>query len=304
VQLAEWMVDPDCGAGALAARVTVNRLWQHHFGRGLVETPGDFGTRGEPPTHPDLVEWLAREMLRNGWRLKPIHKLIVMSATYRQSVGWDAERSKLDPDNRLWWRREPRRLEAEPLRDTILQVSGTLNRRLFGPSVKPRIDSDAIYTADKYDHWPADVKDNPQTWRRSVYIFTKRATLFPFLQSFGAPDAIGSCTRRGISTGPVQALTLLNDEFVREQSRYLAERVLMESAADDAARVSTVYRLAFQRRPAEPELAGAMRFMQDQADQYKQDLGEESTSPAHNAMRALVDFCQSLFASNEFIYVD
>ena len=225
------MTDVDCGAGALLARVIVNRLWQHHLGRGLVGTPGDFGSRGDPPSHPDLLEWLSGQLVRGGWKLKPIHKLIVDSATYRQSGEWDRSRAGIDPENRLWWRREARRLEAEAIRDAILAVSGTLNRTSFGPSVKPRIPSEAIYNpVESYHQWPEDIRDGPGTWRRSIYVFSKRANLFPFLQSFGAPRTLQSCARRDASMGPIQALDLLNDEFVREQSRYFAERVLWESA--------------------------------------------------------------------------
>ncbi len=305
IDLAAWITDVDCGAGALAARVTVNRLWQHHFGRGLVETPGDFGTRGAPPSHPDLLEWLSAELVRGGWRLKPIHKLIVTSATYRQSGAWDESRAEIDPGNRLWWRREARRIEAETVRDAILAVSGMLNRTMFGPSVKPRIPAEAIYNpVESYDQWPAGVRDGPATWRRSVYVFAKRANLFPFLQSFGAPSALGSCARRDVSMGPIQALALMNDEFVREQSRFFAERVLLEAAAGTAARVRAAYRLSLGRLPTEAEFVAAVSFLDAQTAQYSDDLGEQAASRSQHRMRALVDFCQGLLASNEFLYVD
>ena len=305
IDLANWMTDVDCGAGALLARVTVNRLWQHHFGRGLVGTPGDFGSRGDPPSHPDLLEWLAGQLVRGGWKLKPIHKLIVDSATYRQSGEWDRSRAGIDPENRLWWRREARRLEAESIRDGILAVSGTLNRTSFGPSVKPRIPTEAIYNpVESYHQWPDNVRDGPRTWRRSIYVFSKRANLFPFLESFGAPRTLQSCARRDASMGPIQALDLLNDEFVREQSRYFAERVLWESAAETEARVRTAYRLSLGRVPTSPELSRAVSFLEAQTAQYKNDLGKQASSDSQRRMRALVDFCQSLFASNEFIYID
>ena len=305
IDLAMWMTDVDCGAGALVARVIVNRLWQHHFGRGLVGTPGDFGTRGDPPSHSDLLEWLAGEFVRGGWRLKPIHKLIVTSATHRQSGAWDKSRADIDPENGLWWRRDARRLEAEAIRDAILAVSGTLNRTAFGPSVKPRISIEAIYNpVESYDQWPENVRDGPATWRRSVYVFAKRANLFPFLQSFGAPRTLESCAKRDVSMGPIQALAFLNDEFVREQSRYFAERVLVEAAAEAEARVQTAYRLSLGRFPTKVELSSALSFLEAQTAQYSKDLGEQAASHSHHRMRALVDFCQSLFASNEFLYVD
>jgi len=305
VALAEWLVDPEQGAGALAARVIVNRLWQHHFGRGLVPTPGDFGLRGEPPTHPELLDWLASELIRNGWRLKPLHKLILMSAVYQQSSDHDDRRAKLDSGNRLWWRREPVRIEAEILRDSILSVSGTLNRTLYGPPVKPRMDADAIYSADaRYDQWPKDVKEGPPTWRRSIYIFTKRSNLFPFLQTFDAPRAIGACTRRDLTTVPTQGLALLNDVFVREQAQLFAERILWEAPADPASRITRAYSLAFGRKPSQNELSRAMLFLEAQAKQYQEDLGPEATSQPRSAVTALADFCQALVAANEFIYVD
>ena len=303
--LAEWIVDAEHGAGALAARVIVNRLWQHHFGRGLVATPGDFGLRGEPPTHPELLDWLAAELVRSGWRLKSLHKLILMSAVYQQSAAYDERRAKLDPGNRLWWRREPVRLEAEVLRDSILSVSGALNRTLYGPPVKPRMDPDAIVFADaRYDQWPKDVKEGPATWRRSIYIFTKRSNLFPFLQTFDAPRAIGSCSRRDLTTVPTQGLALLNDAFMREQARLFAERVLWESAADPASRVAGVYALALGRKPNANESGKATAFVKDQAKQYQDDLGSDSTSLSRSSVSALTDFCQVLLASNEFSYVD
>jgi Protein of unknown function (DUF1553)/Protein of unknown function (DUF1549)/Planctomycete cytochrome C len=303
--LAEWIVDAEHGAGALAARVIVNRLWQHHFGRGLVATPGDFGLRGEPPTHPELLDWLASELIRSGWQLKSLHKLILMSAVYQQSAAYDERRAKLDPANRLWWRREPVRLEAEVLRDSILSVSGTLNRKLYGPAVKPRMDPDAIVFADaRYDQWPKEVKEGPATWRRSIYIFTKRSNLFPFLQTFDAPRAIGSCARRDLTTVPTQGLALLNDAFVREQARLFAERVLWESAADPASRVARVYALALGRKPSQSELRKAAGFLKDQAKQYQDDLGSDSTSLSRSSVSALADFCQVLLASNEFSYID
>ena len=305
IDLATWMTDVDCGAGALVARVIVNRLWQHYFGRGLVGTSGDFGTRGQSPTHPELLEWLAGELVRGGWRLKRIHRLIVTSATYLQSAEWDETRANVDGRNRHWWRREARRLDAEALRDAILQAGGTLNLTLFGPSVKPRIPTEAIYNpVANYDKWPADIRDSPVTWRRSLYVFTKRANLFPFLQTFGAPSSIGSCTERDVSTGPVQSLSLLNGEFIREQSRYFAERVLVESEASMAGRVRTAYALSLGRVPAAAELSRAVSFLETQTLQYQNDIGERASGPSQNRMRALIDFCQSLFASSEFAYVD
>ena len=289
----------------MAARVIVNRIWQHHFGRSLVATPGDFGLRGEPPTHPELLDWLASELVRNGWHLRAIHRLILMSAAYQQSTAFDESGAKLDPENRLWWRRQPVRLEAEALRDAILSVSGCLNRKLYGPAVKPPVQPEAIYYADaRYDQWPKDVRDGPATWRRSIYVFTKRSNLFPFLQTFDSPSAIGSCTRRNLTTVAPQALALLNDDFVRDQARHFAERILLESAAGSASRVTCVYELALGRKPSQDELAKSIRFLEEQRQQYQSDIGPESTSLSRSSMSALIDFCQALIAANEFIYID
>src|SRR6185436_6625830 len=142
--LAEWITDVDHGAGALLARVLVNRVWQHHFGEGLVRTPSDFGTRGEPPTHPELMEWLTSQFVKGGWRLKPLHRLLMTSAVYLQDSAFDANKARLDPDNRWHWRHRSQRLESEILRDALLAVSGTLNLQQFGPAFKPPIAAEAI----------------------------------------------------------------------------------------------------------------------------------------------------------------
>ena len=217
--LADWMTDADDGAGALLARVVVNRVWQHHFGEGLVRTVGDFGVRGEPPTHPELLEYLCHEFVACGWRLKPLHRLILTSAVYRQSTTADPERSKLDPDNRLLWRHRPQRLEAEALRDAILAVSGTLNDRPFGPAFKPPIPKEAMQARNAKDPYPLDARDTPDTRRRSVYMFHKRVVQHPFLQAFDAPDSAVSCNRRDTTTVAPQALALMNDSFVRDRAQ-------------------------------------------------------------------------------------
>jgi Protein of unknown function (DUF1549)/Protein of unknown function (DUF1553)/Planctomycete cytochrome C len=298
--LARWLTDVDHGAGALAARVAVNRIWQHHFGRGLVETPGDFGARGDLPTNPALLDWLAGELIRDGWRLKPLQKQILMSAAYRQDIASDDARLAIDPGNRLWWRREPQRVEAEILRDSILSASGRLNLQCFGPAVKPRMSPEAISVTNRkrgYDEWPANVKDGPETWRRSIYIFEKRANLFPFLQAFDAPNAAGSCTRRNPTTVAPQALALLNDPFMREQAWAFAARLSKFGGMD--ARVRAAFELALGRDPAPSEAAGSLRFIEAQANDRR---AENPSVDAETA--SLADFCQGLMASNEFSYID
>ncbi|MBY0229477.1 MAG: PSD1 and planctomycete cytochrome C domain-containing protein, partial [Gemmataceae bacterium] len=221
VALGKWITDPKGGAGHLLARVIVNRLWQHHFGKGLVRTPNDFGAQGEPPTHPELLDWLAGELIRGGWRLRPLHELMVTSAAYRQSGAASPLAQKEDPRNLLWSHVPPRRLEAEAIRDALLSVGGTLDLNMFGPG-----------TLD--DRSP----------RRSVYLTVKRTRLSPFLQAFDAPESIQSVGERQSTTTTTQALALLNSPFVRSQAGKLAKR---------AGSVEKAYRLALGRPPSAAE---------------------------------------------------
>jgi hypothetical protein len=288
VALARWMTDVEQGAGALLARVIVNRLWQHHFGVGLVSTSNNFGALGELPTHPELLDWLAGELIRSGWQLKHLHKLIVTSAVYKQDTTWDNERGALDPQNRLFWRRRPLRLEAEILRDAILNSAGTLNRSQRGPSVKPWISPDAIATGSTAK-WPTDVEDGPATWRRSVYIFTRRSMRVPFLEVFDAPDVMASIGRRDETTVAPQALFVLNNPFVRAQAEHFARRVRLIAREDSRAAVAWVYWLALSRPPSDDELRLSFEFLT--ADRVGNEDG-------------LVDLCHAIWTLNEFIYVD
>ncbi len=280
--LAEWLVDEEHGAGALLARVIVNRLWQHHFGEGLVRTPNDFGSQGERPSHPELLDWLAGELIRGGWRLKPIHKLILSSAVYRMSAVATPESIRLDPENRLWAHRRPLQLEAESLRDSILAVSGSLNRQMFGAPVRPPIAPEAINSRSA-DRWPKNAVDGPETWRRSVYVFAKRSIRLPMLETFDAPDWNTSCGRRVPTTAPTQALMLMNDSFVREQAERFAKRVASEATATPAGQIQRAYELALGRDANQTEVQSALRF-----------LGTGS----------LTDLCHVLFTLNEFMFVD
>ncbi|NUN98963.1 MAG: DUF1553 domain-containing protein, partial [Candidatus Omnitrophica bacterium] len=221
--LAEWITDVESGAGHLAARVIANRLWRHHFGEGLVRTPSDFGMQGDRPSHPGLLDWLAGELIRGGWKLKPIHRLLARSSVYRLGTEFDEGKAAQDPENRLLWRRRPVRLEAEPIRDAILAVSGKLNDEMYGPGIHPKVPREAIATGSTYK-WPVDVVDGPDTWRRSIYIFMRRSAVFPMLTVFDGTDATASCARRTATTVPLQALELLNNDFAREQAGYFAER--------------------------------------------------------------------------------
>jgi hypothetical protein len=300
--LADWMTDADHGAGALLARVIVNRIWQHHFGEGLVRTVDDFGVRGEPPTHPELLEWLAHELVAGGWRLKPIHRAILTSSAYTQAATSDAERARVDPDNRLLWRRRPQRLEAEVLRDAVLAVSGTLNAEPFGPAFKPPIPPEAIQARNAKDPYPRDAKDTPETRRRTVYMFHKRVVQHPFMQAFDGPDAAVTCGRRSTTTVAPQALALLNDPFVRDRATDFAKRVLAEGGPNPQDWVDRGFKLALSRAPGGDERTAAVEFIHRQIE--RRVSRDKSLTADEARLRALADFCQALFGLNEFIYVD
>ncbi len=233
--LAEWLTDTERGAGRLLARVIVNRLWQKHFGRGIVTTPSDFGTRGEAPTHPKLLDFLAGELIRNGWQLKPIHRLILLSDSYRQSSVVDAERTKADPDNRLLSRYPIRRLEAEAIRDSILAVSGLLDRTMYGPG-----------TLDEGSK------------RRSIYFTVKRSKLIPSLTVFDAPDGTVGIGDRTTTTIAPQALHLMNNPHIRAAAKALAKRI---PSSDSRSAIETAYRLTLSRNPTRDELADGLGFL-------------------------------------------
>lgn len=300
--VADWMTDVDQGAGALIARVIVNRLWDHHFGSGLVTTVGDFGVRSEPPTHPELLEWLARDLVQNGWKLKRLHRLILTSATYHQASTGITPPAQ-DPDNRLLWKMRPQRLEAEILRDAMLSVSGTLNLTPYGPGFKPPIAGEAMVARNvQGGAYPANVQDSPAVRRRSVYLFHKRVIPYPLLQAFDKPDAQQSCGRRDMTTVAPQALALLNDQFVRTVALDFADRLKKEASDEPAATIRRGFQLSLCRNPSESEQTAATAFLEVQI-QARQDRKKET--PAHEVRReALADLCQALFSLNEFIYID
>ncbi|HEY2952985.1 MAG TPA: DUF1553 domain-containing protein, partial [Verrucomicrobiae bacterium] len=272
--LARWLTDTDTGAGHLLARVIVNRLWQHHLGNGIVATPSDFGSQGARPTHPELLDWLAGELMRDGWHLKPLHKLIMSSAAYMQNDDWDEARHKLDPDNALLWRRVPQRLEGEVIRDAMLAVSGRLDRTPFGPGTL----------------------DENQT-RRSIYFMVKRSRLIPMLSLFDAPDSLQSLGCRQTTTIAPQALALMNNKQVLACAAALAQSVREESSGSLFA-VRLAYRRTLGRQPTSEEVGDSLAFMEQQTDNY---LAQKKEKPLH---LALADFCQALLSLNEFVYVD
>jgi mono/diheme cytochrome c family protein len=300
--LAAWVTDADRGAGPLLARVIVNRLWQHHFGEGLVRTPNDFGARGDRPTHPELLEWLAADLVAHGWKLKRVHRMILLSAAYRQGDAFDPEKAKADPDNRLLWRMRPRRLEGEVLRDALLAVAGTLNTEMYGPAFKAPIPADAMVARNIKTPYPTDIPDSSAVRRRSVYLFHKRVIPYPLLQAFDAPDAQQCTGRRANTTVVPQALALLNDPFVRARAADFAARLLKESADDPASCVENAYRLAFSRTPTEAEKTAGVEFLA--AQERERSSRQPEAAPAEIRRATLNDYCQVLFGLNEFIYVD
>ncbi len=266
LDLARWLVDPK---NPLVARVTVNRIWQQYFGKGIVETENDFGTQGSPPTHPELLDWLACEFMDHGWSLKHLHRLIVTSATYRQSSVVRPELRESDPTNRLLARQGRLRLDAEVIRDCALTASGLLARHIGGPSVRPpQPDGVFKFTQVKRD-WQPDA--GPNRYRRGLYTWFWRAAPYPALLVFDAPDSASTCTRRVRSNTPLQALTLLNDEAYVELAAGLAARVLREAAADDDARLSFAVRACLGRSPAPVELARLRQFLDQQVAEYEAD---------------------------------
>lgn len=298
--LADWMTDAQHGAGALLTRVIVNRIWQHHFGQGLVRTMGDFGVRSDPPTHPELLEWLAHDFVQHGWQIKRLQRLIVLSAVYQQ--GSTGVAPAIDPDNRLLWKMPLQRLEGEILRDSMLAVSGTLNLATYGPAVKPPIAGEAIQARNIKDSYPDKIQDGPDLRRRSIYLFHKRVVPYPLLQAFDKPDAQQSCARRDNTTVSPQALALLNDPFVRTVATEFATRLMQDGGEQSADCVRLGYRLALGRSPSDEELATAEKFLANQ--QHDRQQRDSQASDETLRKQSLADFCQVLFSLNEFLYID
>jgi hypothetical protein len=271
--LAAFVSDVDQGAGPLAARVIVNRLWHHHVGRGIVATPNDLGTQGEKPTHPELLEWLAARLVEQKWSLKSIHRLIVTSATYRQSGTVDEARRTHDPDNSLVWHRRPVRLEGEVIRDALLAVSGRLDTAMYGPSV-----------------------GGASVPRRSIYMRVKRSEPEAFLRVFDQPEPIQSIGARGIATVPTQALTMMNDPLVRLAADGLAERARTAAGDDDHKTIEYCFQVALSRPPSPDEAARFVGFLAAR----KEAAGDDDAK----RQAALADTCHLMLCLNEFLYVD
>lgn len=307
--LAEWLCRAD---HPLTTRVFVNRLWQHHFGRGIVATPNDFGAMGQPPTHPALLDWLAVEFVERGWSQKAMHRLMVTSTAYRQSSQLDLDDPRVaralerDGENQLLWHARRRRLEGEAIRDVMLQLAGQLNARMFGESARPELPAGV----EKRLAWKADKQVEDRN-RRSIYVIARRNLRYPLLDVFDMPDMHNSCPERPRTTTAPQALALLNGDFALAQAQHWGGRLLVQHAADSGALVRQAFVEAFARQAHDDELSAAQRFLAEQSAAIARSGEARGTSPAvlpagidpaHAA--AVIDFCHAILNSNELLYVD
>jgi hypothetical protein len=310
--LARWFTRPD---HPLVSRVMVNRMWQHHFGRGIIGTPNDFGVMGESATHPELLDWLAAEFIERHFSIKALHRLMVTSAAYCQSSNVDeqnaihAKAKQVDPGNNLLWHARRVRLRGEAVRDAILQVSGQLNPKMYGVSARPELPEELA--GNRYA-WTADATPADRN-RRSIYLFARRNLRHPILSAFDPPDRISSCARRTITVTAPQALTLLNGRLALEQSRHWAGKLLQSAGTNRGALIAAAYRAAFGRGPAGSELADAEQFLTDQSRKIETAEQPLSTAALPEPMprdlrpsdaAATVDFCHALLNASEFMFVD
>src|SRR5438093_1823521 len=330
---ARWLTS---GTNPLVARVLVNRVWQHHFGRGLVGTPSDFGVMGERPSHPELLDWLANDFVEHGWQLKRLHKLIMTSTAYRQSSRHDPRREQRDPEDRLYWRKPVQRLDAEVIRDAILAASGSLNEAMFGSPVpvRPDVHGQIVVGIDKTEgdnKMPVEVPLNGEEFRRGVYVQVRRSRPLAMLHAFDAPVMEVNCERRQSSTVATQSLMLMNSQFILDQAARFAKRLKEEAGDNRLRKVERAWQLAFSRGPTEHESTEALGFLSRQMDQLKnasktadvekanekpakeekpkkeKPAKEENAKPAAKPapeLQALTNLCQALLSANEFLYVD
>jgi hypothetical protein len=301
--LARWLTRKD---NPLTARVLVNRLWQHHFGVGIVATPSDFGTMGDPATHPELLDWLAVEFVESGWSLKHVHRLMVMSAAYCQDSRVDPANPlhrkalSVDRDNHLLWHARRRRLEGEAVRDAMLALSGELNLRAFGPSARPKLPPHISKYAWKPNPRPQDQH------RRSIYVLAQRNMRYPLFDAFDLPDMHNSCARRLTTTTAPQALLLLNGDFALERAQALAATLHERFGGDDGWMIARGYRLAWSRQPSAEEIQLGLRFLRKQSEALRARQHSDGAAMDGDAVRraALADFCHALLNTNEFLFID
>jgi hypothetical protein len=303
-ELALWLTRED---HPLTARVIVNRIWQWHFGRGIVETPNDFGAMGELPTHPELLDWLATTFVDDGWSIKDLHRLMMNSSVYCQSSQFASQRHvAADPDNRLLWRMHRRRLEAEALWDAVHSAAGTINLEMGGRPVVPPLAEDEIATLREKWHWVVTA-DPAQHTRRGIYILVRRNFKFPMFEVFDTPVTAVSCPTRDVTTVAPQALWGLNNKSVFQQAMQMAGRVVTEAGDDRAAQVDRAWRIALGRSPDDEELASSLQLLDDLQSTDAVPLSDPPPSlqdlPPTRA-QALSKFCLALFNLSEFSFVD
>ena len=287
--LAEWL---SSGSNPMTARVMANRLWQHHFGRGIVRSSNNFGFIGEKPTHPDLLNWLANELVAGGWKLKRVHKLIMMSNTYRMSSSGSEIALARDPNNDLMWRHDMRRLSAEEIRDSILNITGQLNLKMGGPSIYTEVPRDVLATASRPGAaWGKSSEEDRN--RRSVYIFVKRSLHEPFLSAFDWADTDNTCDVRFVTTVPTQTLTLLNSKFLNDSAESLANRLVKATPGDARAQVTAALQLTTNRKPTAREVDDGLELIQS--------LKAKTELDGNLAMQR---FCLLALNLNEFLYLD
>ncbi len=286
VELAKWITDPD---NPLTARVMVNRIWEYHFGRGIVATPNDFGRMGERPTNPELLDYLANEFVTSGFSVKHVQRLILLSNTYQQSSAVTVAAKEKDPEDKFLERFPRRRLEAEEIRDAMLSIAGNLNEKAGGPGVIVPIEPSLVNALYKPSQWA--VTKDPEEWnRRGVYLLAKRNLQLPFMQVFDAPDMQVSCPRRESSTHAPQALEMLNGSLANQQAKILAARLLREAGASHRRQVDLAYRLATGRAPKPDEMQLALRFLQAPSKEAETAAREQ--------------FALAMFNLNGFLYLN
>jgi mono/diheme cytochrome c family protein len=287
--LASWITSPD---NRLASRVMVNRIWQHHFGRGIVRSPNNFGLLGDAPTHPELLDWLSKSFVDSGWRIKAMHKLIVLSNTYQMSSQPNPQAFTKDPLNNLLWRYDMRRLSAEEVRDSILSVDGRLNTAMYGPGVYPEI-SDEVKAGQSVPGAGWGKSSPEEQSRRSVYVHIKRSMVLPILSDFDFADTDGSCAARFTTTQPTQALAMLNSKFLNDQAADFARRLKKEAGDDVRKQVMLGYRLALCHEPDSKLVDRGLKLI----DTMKQKHGQSEE-------KSLTQFCLMVLNLNEFMYLD
>jgi hypothetical protein len=290
-----WLVQPN---HPLTARVMVNRIWMHHFGRGLVASPSNFGHTGMLPSHPELLDWLATEFVRAGWSMKAMHRLMMTSSAYLQGTHFDPDLHRADADNILLSRMPLRRMDAEQLHDSILGVTGRLDASQFGPPVPVEVKPGGEIVAKG---------SKKAGWRRAIYVLQRRTTPLTMLEVFDLPPMSPNCIERSYSTVSTQALEMMNSELIRERARYWAGRLIDEFGNDQEKQIEQIYLRALSRRPTATETKQAIQALPELAkhwDGYLESEKNEAPRAATAQWSALASFCHAMLSSAEFAYID